>query len=89
MSKSNRPKREFTKAIIALVMATYFVGVAVGAFIVLFKAHDELAVWLSYIGTVAAVAVGFYSWKARAENTIKLKQLYGQDAVESEESGHA
>lgn len=62
---------EFSKAVVALVMATYFFGVAFGAQII--KSNPEyLPAYLAYIGTPVGVAIGFYTWKAKAENMIKL-----------------
>lgn len=34
---------------------------------------------LTMIGSVLAVAVGFYYWKARAENRIKLRKKHGAE----------
>lgn len=34
-----------------------------------------------YVGTPAATAIGFYSWKAKAENVVKIKQA-NQTATE-------
>ena len=35
---------------------------------------NQLGVFLAYVGTPAATAIGFYSWKAKAENVVKIKQ---------------
>ena len=35
---------------------------------------SQLGVFLAYVGTPAATAIGFYSWKAKAENVVKIKQ---------------
>lgn len=58
------------------VVITYFIGVAAGVYAIIMDAANVNAV-LVYIGGVAAVGIGFYSWKAKAENIIKLnkKQL--------------
>lgn len=62
---------EFSKLNLLLVMATYFYGVHVGADIV--RAYPEyLPAYLAYIGAPVSIAIGFYAWKARAENVIKL-----------------
>ena len=58
------------------VVITYFVGVALSVYAII-KDPTNVGMVLGYIGGVAAVGIGFYSWKAKAENIIKLskKQL--------------
>lgn len=63
---------EFSKLIILATMLTYFVGVGIGARVVLVYAPEQLGVYLAFIGGPTAVAIGFYAWKARAENLVKL-----------------
>ena len=68
-----QPKRraEFSKLIVSAVMLTYFIGVYIGAQVV--KAYpDKLNVYLDYIKSATIVTIGFYVWKAQAENIIKL-----------------
>ena len=67
-----RKKYEFSKVIMALVMVTYFVGVAVGGYVVL-KNMEQLQYLLAYIGAQVAVAIVFYAWKARGENMEKIR----------------
>lgn len=66
-------KIEFSKLIIALVLFTYFVGVCIGVKISLIDT-TQLSALLAYIGTPTATAIGFYCWKAKAENIIKIKR---------------
>ena len=66
-------KIEFSKIVLALVLATYFVGVFIGVKISLIDI-SQLGVLLAYIGTPTAAAIGFYCWKAKAENIIKIKK---------------
>ena len=63
------------KVLWAVVIA-YFIGVALGVYAII-KDPTNVGMVLGYIGGVAAVGIGFYSWKAKAENIIKLskKQL--------------
>lgn len=66
-----KKRLEFSKLIMLAVMVTYFYGVHVGAGIV--RAYPEyLPAYLAYIGAPVGIAIGFYAWKARAENIIKL-----------------
>lgn len=70
-------------------MLTYFWGVALGSYVVIRilieqsqYAVEALVALFSYIGVPTGTAIGFYAWKARAENQIKLKQQYGNLAEE-------
>ncbi|MDR3091450.1 MAG: hypothetical protein LBU36_04525 [Clostridiales bacterium] len=64
---------EFSKLILILVMATYFIAVGVGVRLSLidFTQYSTLAM---LVGAPTATAIGFYAWKARAENIMKLKK---------------
>lgn len=68
-----RRKLEFSKIVLALVLLTYFVGVYIGVKISLIDV-SQLGVLLAYIGTPTAAAIGFYCWKAKAENIVKIKR---------------
>ncbi|MCQ4936727.1 MULTISPECIES: hypothetical protein [Anaerotignum] len=68
-----KEKFEFSKLILLAVLATYFWGLSVGTKIV-FMDFTQLGVWLAYIGTPTTIAIGFYAWKAKAENIVKIKQ---------------
>jgi hypothetical protein len=63
--------KEFSKKILAIVMACFLLGVAYGA-IIIWRSPDQLSSYLGYIGAPTAVAIGFYAWKAKAENVVKL-----------------
>lgn len=80
MSRLKKPKREFSKLIM----------IAVGAVTVLVTAFTFIMVWrtndLSPLGYLIpavfgelGVGTGFYYSKAKAENRIKLRKLYGPD----------
>ena len=66
-------KIEFSKLVLSAVLLTYFAGFIVGARAVILDPM-QLGVFLAYVGTPAATAIGFYSWKAKAENVVKIKQ---------------
>jgi hypothetical protein len=66
-----KKSREFTKQIVAAVLSTYFVGVVIGAIVVLKTAPDQLFAFLTFIGAPTATTVGFYCWKAKNENINK------------------
>lgn len=73
-------KYEFSKIILSLVMLTYFVGLIFGMYIIqkiininVSYISPILCGLFSYIGAPVAVAIGFYSYKAKAENVEKLR----------------
>ena len=68
-----RKKIEFSKIVLVLVLLTYFVGVFIGVKVSLIDI-SQLGVLLAYIGTPTAAAIGFYCWKAKAENLVKIKK---------------
>ena len=74
---------EYSKLILSLVMLCYFFGVAFGA-VMVFRLPELLGEYLAFIGTPVAVAIAFYSWKAKAENVVKLskKQLDNLERVQ-------
>jgi len=71
--------KEFSKIVLAAVLLTYFIGVTIGG-IVVFRDSMQLQWYLAFIGTPTATAIGWYAWKAKAENIIKL----GRDPVRGE-----
>lgn len=71
--RRSRRKIEFSKLVLSAVLLTYFAGFVVGVRVVILD-PSQLGVFLAYVGTPAATAIGFYSWKAKAENVVKIKQ---------------
>jgi len=65
--------KTYTKMLVAAVMATYFLGFAAGGVLVFFY-PEHLGEWLTYIGIPTATAIGFYCWKAKAENVLKMRR---------------
>jgi hypothetical protein len=64
-------KPEFSKIVLGSVMLLYFAGAIFGGYIVM-QDSSLLPELLAYIGAPTAVAIGFYAWKAKAENIIKI-----------------
>jgi hypothetical protein len=83
--KKKDKKFEFSKIILALVIASYFVGLGFGMLIIwkilstgnVMYISTALCGLFSYIGAPVAVAIGFYSNKAKAENIEKIKITEG------------
>lgn len=66
-------KIEFSKLFLSAVLLTYFAGFGLGVWAVTIDI-SQLGVFLVYVGTPTTVAIGFYSWKAKAENVVKIKK---------------
>ena len=64
--KQNRRKTECSKLVLWAGLCTYFAGFGLDA--------SQLGVFLAYVGTPTATVIGFYSWKAKAENVVKIKK---------------
>ena len=71
--KGTARKIEFSKLVLSAVLLTYFAGFGLGFWAVL-VAISQLGVFLAYVGTPTATFIGFYSWKAKAENVVKIKK---------------
>lgn len=70
---------EFSKIILAVV-ALATIAVCVVSFILMWKLQDlsPLSYIITGIFAELASATGFYYWKARAENIIKLRAAFGE-----------
>ena len=73
-----RQKREFSKVILAAVMAVYF-GVTAFAVIVVASNPELLGELLAFVGAPTAVAIGFYAYKAKCENVVKISRAVSAD----------
>ena len=80
MKQNTKRKIEFSKLVLCLVMATYFAGLIFGMNIICGIATTNssyiataLCGLFSYIGAPVAVAIGFYAYKAKAENVEKIR----------------
>jgi len=71
--KGTAGKIEFSKLVLSAVLMTYFAGFGVGLWAVTVDL-SQLGVFLAYVGTPTAAVIGFYLWKAKAENVVKIKK---------------
>ena len=71
-------KREFSKVVLGAVMILYFAGAIYGAVIV-WQDSSLLGELLAYIGAPTAVAIGFYAYKAKCENVVKISRAVNAD----------
>ena len=61
-------KISFSKAILMLVMASYFAMLGIGVYIVMKIDPSQLYALLTFVGAPVAVAIGFYYEQAKTEN---------------------
>lgn len=84
MKNEKTEKITFSKIVLLLVMATYYVGLILGVFVVVrillitpeYSVQAFIAL-LSYIGAPTGVTIAFYSWKAKNENVLKISNDLG------------
>ena len=78
--RTKKPKREFSKLILYVVGAVT-VGVTAFTLIMIWRTEnlEPLAYLIPAIFAELATATGFYYSKAKAENRIKLRKLYGPE----------
>lgn len=85
-SDDQAKKREFSKVI--LVVAAIVAAIVIAfTFVMVWRTCDltPLQYVIAGVFSVLTVGVGFYYWKARLENSIKLKEKYGQYVSVDEE----
>ena len=71
--KGTARKIEFSKLVLSAFLLTYFAGFWLGFWAVMVDL-SQLWFFLAYVGTPTATVIGFYSWKAKAENVVKIKK---------------
>lgn len=75
MGRRRKKKKsfEFSKFVLLIVMVLYLVVVSVGIILSLID-YTQYSTLAMLVGAPTATAIGFYAWKAKAENVIKIKQ---------------
>lgn len=71
-------KISFTKAVLSVVLLTYFLGLAVGIYVTL-KDYSQFGILATYIATPTTTVIALYCWKSKAENMIKLKKYFPEE----------
>lgn len=79
-------RHEFSKVVLGAVMGLYFVT-AVYAAVIVWNAPEHLPEYLTYIGAPTATAIGFYAWKAKNENVIKVAKDLEKEAEKDNKKG--
>ena len=83
----------FSKSIMSAIILLYFVGAVLGAFLVVIAAKTDASLnvpidsamfiaYAAYIGGPTATAIGFYAWKSKAENVLKISKSFETSAGE-------
>jgi hypothetical protein len=88
--KKKKPKTmETSKLMLFAVMVTYFIGLAFAIYSVnkILMDYPEWAIQalialFGYIGAPVGIAIGFYSWKSKNENVIKIENIHKQSETE-------
>lgn len=76
--RSKRNKLEFSKVVAVIgILMWMFVNLFGMAMMVVTYDLSPLAYVIGSVDAVVAVVLGFYFWKAKAENQIKLKKEFG------------
>jgi type IV secretory pathway VirB3-like protein len=78
---------EFSKKIFYIIMVITIVIIIYSMALMWYtKDSSALAYLIPGVFTEMATGTGFYFWKARKENEIKLTKKYGKELVESSET---
>lgn len=64
---------EFSKLLLLCIMVVYFIIVGFGI-IIGFSNPETIGDFYNLVKTPTYVAIGFYAWKAKSENIIKLNK---------------
>ena len=79
-------KIQFSKIVLGAAIILWIISAALGWWYV-FTRDAGLLELLTYIGSPVAVAYGFYSWKAKAENVIQIAKGIEKDAEKDSKKG--
>lgn len=71
-------KIEFSKIVLGSAVVIWAAGAVFGAYIVN-EEREQLRELLAYIGAPTATAFGFYAWKSKAENVLKIAKSKKMD----------
>lgn len=77
---------QFSKLILGAVMLLFYAGAIFGGYIVA-NEHYGLGELFAYIGAPTATAIGFYAWKAKAENVIQISDKIKKEAEKDAKKG--
>ena len=82
MAKHVKRKREFSKIMAVIAVGMWLLVNLFGLLIVALTFDTTPMMYIvPSVDAVVAVVLSFYFWKARAENQIKLRKIYGESAA--------
>lgn len=88
--RKNKKKTETSKVILIIIAVTCYIVLFIGTVLAWFRGDSSvLRIIATGIMSSLSVAIGFYYWKAKQENILKLKATYKDDFVEVETSGNS
>lgn len=87
-SKTN----SFSKSIMSTIVFLYLIGAMIGSALVIISAFADVRLqmpidssmfiaYAAYVGGPTATAIGFYAWKSKAENVVKIAQSFKSEQV--------
>lgn len=79
-------KLQFSKLILGAAVIIWVISVGLGWYYV-FSRNTGLIELLTFIGSPVSVAWCFYSWKAKAENIVKIANHIEEEAEKSKQRG--
>ena len=82
----------FSKSIMSTIVFLYLTGALLGSVLVIVSAFVDIRLqvpidtsmfmaYAAYLGGPTATAIGFYAWKSKAENVLKIGQSFTSEAV--------
>lgn len=78
--KTEKKRREFSKIMAVIAITMWVFANLFGMAMVVFTLDTSPLMYvIPSVDAVVASIIGFYLWKARTENQIKLKRIYGVD----------
>lgn len=91
-NRKRKARTEFSKLITTGVMLAYFLVLLLGMYLVMIIMRDypeyavqALIALFSYVGAPTATTIGFYAWKAKAENVKKIHNSTGERILINDE----
>ena len=92
--KSRGETANFSKSIMSTIVLLYFLGAVLGGILVVISVAQDLNLnspvdssmfiaHAAYLGGPTATAIGFYAWKSKAENVLKIGKSLPEQNMEA------
>jgi TRAP-type uncharacterized transport system fused permease subunit len=86
IERTKKRKTEFSKKLLYVIFTVTGIIIAFTLYMVwVTQDLSPLTYLIPAVFAEVATATGFYYWKARKENEIKLQKIYGEDLVREED----